>query len=796
MAVGQMIGRIISHYRIVEKLGAGGMGLVFRAHDEQLERDVAIKFLPPGLLSDDLARRRFHKEALTLARLHHPNIGTIYEFGSEEGSDYLVMECIPGTTLAERLVYGPLAEKEALAIAAQVAAAIEEAHEQGVVHCDLKPANVMLTPKGQVKVLDFGVARLAQRVVDESSTTTSSSDESGLMAGTLPYMAPEQLFGEATDERTDIHAFGALLYEMITGRRAFPDFSVPRITEAVLHRTPAAPSTLITGVSRELERITMKCLEKSPDDRYQFAKELCVDLRRLATPATSTEAIPLPPSRRLLRWGVWVGAAALLILFVAALVEPRFRQWGRQALGIGIGQSIHSLAVLPVTELSGNPAQAYFADGLTDVMTRELAEVHRLKVISAESTMQYKGQGMPLARIAGGLDVDALIVASVRRAGDTVHLMVRLIRPSDGAQLWARAYNCHLQEIPRVSNEIVGSVARRMHVPLTPEEQLHLADIPNVTPAAEDAYLQGVAALDKRTEGSLDMARGAFERAIAADNDYAPAYAGLAQAYVLCACQGRRHSSLMAKAKDAALHALELDDSLAEPHAALGFAEMSYNYDWAAAQRELKRAVALNPNSTEAHLFYGELLVATGRFREGIGEMRQAVTLDPLSAPVNASLGLALYHARDNEAAIEQFQDTLVMNPNNGGAITGLGLAFLQAGNHLQAAAQFQKAIALGYEVTLSTAHLAQTYALMGSKDDARQTAEEISRTSGPNEPPSYALALIYTALADKSTAIEWLERAYGAHDADICYLEVDPSLDPLRDDPRFAALVHRVGLP
>jgi Tfp pilus assembly protein PilF len=299
-----------------------------------------------------------------------------------------------------------------------------------------------------------------------------------------------------------------------------------------------------------------------------------------------------------------------------------------------------------------------------------------------------------------------------------------------------------------------------------------------------------------RTEDSINKARGAFQRAILDDSDYAPAYAGLAEAYVLCACQGRRQASLMTKAKDAALHALELDENLAEAHAALGFVLMSYDYDWAAANRELKRAVALNPNSAEARLFYGDFLVDTGRFSEGIGEMHQAVTLDPLSPSVNASLGLALYHARDNEAAIEQFQNTLVMDPNNGGAIIGLGLAFLQASNYDQAAAQFQRAITLGEAVTLSTAHLAQTYALMGDRDEARQTADQITRLSGPNAPPAYALALVYTALAEKSTALDWLVRAYQAREADICRLEVDPSLDPLRGDPRFQALVHRVGIP
>jgi serine/threonine protein kinase/tetratricopeptide (TPR) repeat protein len=794
MVAGYMIGRIISHYRIIEKLGAGGMGMVFRARDELLERDVAIKFLPPGLITEDAARKRFLTEALALARLHHPNIGTIFEFGSDDGNDYLVMECVTGVTLAERLASGSLPEKEAIAVGTQIAEALEEAHEHGVIHCDLKPSNIMITPKGRVKILDFGVARLARRVADEVSATTATFEDTGRMTGTLPYMAPEQLFGEFTDARTDIHAFGAVLFEIVTGHRAFPQEIVPRISEAILHRAPAVPSSLSPGLSPEIERIILKCLEKSPEDRYQSAKELCIDLRRLAAPTAPITPVAQPPS--LMRRGAEISVALLLVLFVIALVVPGLRQRSLLFLGIDGRPAIQSLAVLPVEDLSKNATQAYFADGLTDAMTYELAEISQWKVISAESMMQYKDQGLPLRRIGRELNVDALVVASVKRSGDTVRLMVKLFRPSDNTQLWSHEYDCRVEDIPAVSNEIVEAVARRTHVSLSPEERLHLSQHPDVTPAAEDAYLQGVSCLEIRTEASLAKARGAFEQAIAADNDFAPAYSGLAAASTLCDCHDRERPALMEKAKQAALHALELNEGLAQAHAALGYIQMFYGYDWPSAQRELKRAIALSPSLADGHRFYGEYLVQTGHPQEGVGELRKAVALDPLSVPMNAALGIALYNVHDYEAAIDQFQTTLVMDPGSGLALTGLGFALLQTGNYMQAAAQFQKAIAGGYEVTRSTAHLAQAYALMGGRAEAWQTIGEISGLHGANEPSAYTLALVYTALGDHSNALDWLDKAYEAREPAIAYLKVDPSLDPLRDDPRFQSLVHRVGIP
>ena len=497
-----------------------------------------------------------------------------------------------------------------------------------------------------------------------------------------------------------------------------------------------------------------------------------------------------------LRRGVGAGALTLRGMLLAVLFEPRFRQGGQQVLGIATGPPIHALAVLPVENHSENAAQQYFADGLTEAVSHDLAEVHRLRVIAAESVMQYKGRQKPLSQIARELNVDAVIFAAVERSGNQVRLTARLVRASDNAELWMNTYECQLQDIPRVDHEIVQAVARRARVPLSPEEQVRLADHPEVVPAAEDAYLLGLSCLSERTEASLEKARAAFERAIANDSDYAPAYAGLAAAYAFCSCQGRPRPSLLAKAKEAALRALELDENLPEPHAALGFVHMTYDFDWPAAQRELKRAVALNPNSADAHRLYGDYLVQSGLFQQGISEARRAVDLDPLAVPMNSSLAMALYYAHQYDSAIEQFEKALKMDPNSGPALTGLGMAYLQVGHYEEAAALFQKTIALGHQVTLSTAHLAQTYALMGARSEARTPARNIAGLIGPIEPPAYALALIYTALGEEDTAIDWLERAYEAHDTTLSVLKVDPDLDSLRSDRRYQDLLRRMNFP
>src|SRR5580700_6265347 len=423
-----MIGQTLGHYRILEKVGAGGMGVVYRAHDEQLERDVAVKVLPSGTLSNDASRRQFRKEALALAKLSHPNIETVYEFDTQDGIDFLVMEYVPGNTLAERLAAGALPEKEVVALGMQIAAAMEEAHSRGIVHRDLKPRNIAISERGQAKVLDFGLAKLLPKV-NELSSDTLTDTQAG--AGTLPYMPPEQLQGESVDARADIYTIGAVLYEMATDRRAFPEELPSRVIDAILHHSPVAPRALNPRISPELERIILKCLEKDPGRRFQSAKELLVDLRRLgATSSATARAIPPPPApdvlKRALRIGTYVvaGLLALAVLMTGLNIGGwRDRLLGRPRPGL-----IKSLAVLPLENRSHDPEQDYFADGMTDELITELAGLNAVRVISRTSVMRFKNTDKSLPEIARSLNVDAVVEGSVQRVGDRVKINARLLQ--------------------------------------------------------------------------------------------------------------------------------------------------------------------------------------------------------------------------------------------------------------------------------------------------------------------------------------------------------------------------------
>src|SRR5712691_8749302 len=439
----RMIGQTLGHYRILEKVGSGGMGVVYRARDEQLERDVALKVLPSGTLSNDASRRHFRNEALALAKLNHPNIETVYEFDTQDGTDFLVMEYVPGKTLADRLRGGTLPEKEVVALGMQIAAALEEAHERGIVHRDLKPANIAITEKGRAKILDFGLAKLLRPV--EEGTTLTLTDPQGA-AGTLPYMPPEQLRGEPVDARADIYTIGAVLYEMATARRAYPEEQTSRLIDAILHQATVPPRALNSRISTELETIILKCLDKDPDRRYQSATELLVDLRRLEPSSSRYTPPPAPPV-----WGrvaklVGYGVAGLLVLAVG-LTAMNAGGLRDRLLGRPRAPRIRSIAVLPLGNLSGDPREDYFADGVTEALITELAQIGGLRVISRTSVMVYKGAKKPLPQIARELQVDAVVDGSVQRSGDKVRINADLIEASTDRHLWAKSYERDLRDI-------------------------------------------------------------------------------------------------------------------------------------------------------------------------------------------------------------------------------------------------------------------------------------------------------------------------------------------------------------
>ncbi|MGH9580869.1 MAG: protein kinase domain-containing protein [Terriglobales bacterium] len=495
-----MVGQTLGHYRILEQIGAGGMGVVYRAHDERLERDVALKVLPPGTLVDEATRKRFRKEALTLSKMNHPNIETVFDFNTQDGVDFLVMELIPGITLDQKVVAGALAEKDVLRFGQQLAEGLAAAHEQAIIHRDLKPGNLRVTPDGRLKILDFGLAKLVQPVSDVALTNSLTETQS--VTGTLPYMAPEQLRGEAADARSDIWAAGAVLYELATGRRPFDAKLSTALAGDIQHTPPPSLRQLKPALSPKLEDIILKCLEKDPENRYQSARDVGVDLRRLGTAAIPSAVGPVVPV-----WPLWrralpvaVIALAVVVAVVAGLVGGRLRE---RLLGKATPPRIESLAVLPLENMSGDPGQEYFADGMTEALIAELSKIRALKVISRTSVMQYKGARKPLPEIARELNVDAVIEGSVVRDGDRVRITAQLIYAPADQHLWVESYERDLKDVLALQDEVARSIASEIKVKLTPEEQAHLTSARSVNPEAYELYLKGRHHWNKRTEEEL-----------------------------------------------------------------------------------------------------------------------------------------------------------------------------------------------------------------------------------------------------------------------------------------------------
>lgn len=799
-AVGQgtPVEQTLGRYRIVEKVGAGGMGEVYRARDQHLARDVAIKVLPPGALIDESARKRFHKEALILSQLNHPNIATIHDFDTQQGVDFLVMEYIPGITLSDKVAAGPLPEKEVVRLGEQVAEGLSAAHEQGVIHRDLKPGNLRVTSDGRLKILDFGLAKLWHPVA--ASAATDSFSETQAMAGTLPYMAPEQLLGAEIDARTDIHAAGSVLYEMATGQRPFAKLEHAQLIAAILGQVPTPPGQLNPQVSPELARIIGKCLEKEPENRYQSAKEIAVDLRRLGVPSAGTPmraAEPKKPRR--------IAKAAMLlgVLLVAALVIALYvGGWRDRLLRQGGGPQISSLAVLPLANFSRDPEQDYFADGMTEALITDLAKTAELRVISRTSVMHYKGTQKSLPEIARELDVDAVVEGSVQRSGSRVRITAQLIRGATDQHLWAESYERDLRDILGLQDEVAHAIAEQVESKLRPQNQMRPEHHGPVKPEAYEAYLKGIYYWNKRTPESLNKSAEYFQQAIAQDPAYAPAYVGLAEFYQASGRYGvLTPKESLPNAKAAAMKALEIDSSLAEAHTALASALVT-DYDWKAAETEFRRALELNPGSARVHYYYSFLFLnPLGRHTEAISEMQRARELDPLSPLINASLGDTFFLAGQSDKAIQQCLRTLEMEPHFGGAHVYLAWAYQQKGMFEKAVTEMQEAVTNSGDSRMEASpqevsQLARAYALAGRRTEALQVLEKLNQLSKRLYVSSYDRATVYIALGERDRALAELQHAYEERSERLPWLNVDTRFEELHSDPRFQDLLHRLNFP
>lgn len=780
------VGLVLGRYRVLEEIGRGGMGVVYRARDEHLDRDVALKVLPPGALRDATTRNRLRREALSLAKLNHPNIATVHDFHSDNARELLVMEYVRGVTLSTKLTRGALAEKEFLEIAQQIVEALEAAHSAGIVHRDLKPSNIIVTANGQVKLLDFGVATLLKPSSAGLAETLTAAPS---IPGTLPYMAPEQLKGEPADTRADLYTAGVVLYEMATGHRPFEGKLSTAIANAIINTAPIPPRMLAPGLSPRLEEILLKSLEKDPDLRYQSARELAVDLRRLALPPTS----PLSPVPRTRRRPTALTIVSVAVLALLLLLAGGLGSWRRilfQRMGWG---RIESLAILPLENQSKDPEEEYLAAGITEALISDLGQIRGLRrVISSSSVMRYKVDRPSLRDIVRQLNVDAVVEGSVLRSGSSVQVTARLVNGATTRVIWSHAYERELRDLVPLEHELALNIAAELNIGLTSRDEAQLKNPIHASAAYED-YLKG-SYLNKGTSAQQQSAKKYFEDAIAIDPEYAPAYAGLADYYWSDPQLAPREA--MPKAKQYALQALRLDPRLAEAHTALAIVHFYADWDWSGAEAELERAIKLNPSDAEAHRMYSVYLSALGRAEQAQSEIRRAREVDPLNIWTQITAGFAYYFARQYDDAIAQCRRALELEPDSAGANDCLGTSYLAKGMYQQAIASCQKSVEssggdLGHKV-----ELARAYALSGRTLEARGLLAELQRTSERSYVSPYFMVELNAALGDHEAALRWLEKAYGEHDGYLAWLKVDSALDPLRLEPRFQELLGRLRFP
>ncbi len=793
-----MIGKTLGHYQIIAKIGEGGMGVVYKARDEHLQREVAIKVLPAGTLGDEAARKLFRKEALALSKLNHPNIATIHDFDTQQDVDFLVMEYIPGITLSEKLATGPLPEKEVLRLGMQLGEGLAAAHEHGVVHRDLKPSNLRLTGDGRLKILDFGLAKLRRTVTQDATTETFSQAEG--IAGTFPYMAPEQLLGGEIDARTDIHAAGCVLYEMATGQRPFADVERSQLLAAILRRSPLPPTALNPRLSPELERIVGKCLEKEPENRYQSAKELAIDLRRLETGVLSA----VQPAARPARWssaksvGLGLGILASVIVLLIAL---NVGGWRERVLGRAEAPRIESLAVLPVKNFSGDPAQEFFADGMTDALIAGLAQIKAVKVISRTSVMQYKDAKKSLPQIARELGVDGIVEASVMRSGGRVRITAQLIEARQDRHLWANNYEREMTDVLALQSELVQAIAGEIRVQVTPQESERLKTARRVDPEVYDATLKGKATLEyAMREGELRQAIELFQKAIDRDPTYAPAWAGLGEALWYLASAGFEFvapAEVRDKAIAAAEKALELDGTLPDAHKARAVIAIDAEWDLAKAQRHFERALELRPGYAAAHTFYGQMLgVPLLRFDEARPHIDRARELDPLSPWNDINLVMWWLYQGQPERAFEEGERARRRNPTLWVIRAQMGFAQLLLGQPSKAVPEFDAALkVLRPERPASVlAPLGLAYGLAGRRADALKILAEMEQASQKRYISPFYLAVVYSGLGRMDEAFRLLDRALEQRTPWLVWcVPYDPNSVALRRDPRWKPFIDRL---
>jgi serine/threonine-protein kinase len=774
-------GTLLGGYRIEAILGEGGMGVVYRAFDTKLNRSVAVKVLS-GEWADAAARRRFQREAQTASSLNHPHILTVHDAGELDGRQYLVTELVDGGTLRDWARTEARGWRQIVELLVGVADGLAAAHDAGILHRDVKPENILVAKNGYAKLADFGLAKLAAGSErDVTRTLTEQGTRPGLAIGTIAYMSPEQAQGKPLDARSDIFSFGVVFYEMLAGRRPFAGSNDLETMQSIVHGTP---QPLPQEIPVALRGLLEKALEKDRVHRYQSMRDMVVDLRRLMRQSAETTA-PVAP-RRAMRWQLV--AATVVVVLIAAIAAWKF--WPRTS-----SHQVRSIAVLPLRNLSRDPDQQYFADGMTDALTTGLAQVSALSVIARTSAMHYQGTQKTAPEIARELHVDAVVEGSVQRSGNRVLITAELVDGSNDHNLWAKSYERDASDALSLQSEVAQAIASEIQVKLTPQEQARLAPARPVNPEAQEAYLRGIYWDDKLDE---EKALNYFVEATKKDSNYAAAYAALSGAYALTINVGLMSDKEgFPKWRAAVTKAMELDDRLAEAHVALGVLLQYHDLNWRDAEREFQRAIQLNPNLATAHQDYGDGLAVTGRLDEAIAEETRAQQLDPYSVITNVMRGSLLIFAGRNDEAIQQGRKMLELDA--GFAHSLLGLAYEQKGNADQAISELGQTVNLRKDHPLlpaSMGDLAHAYAVFGKKQEALHLLAELQEMSKRQFVPSWVFANVYVGLGDKDRAFEWLDKAYEERPGDLTNIKVAPTMKPLRSDPRYQELLLRLGLP